>query len=120
MTNAGFTLGTPLGPDSWSLYASARVDLRYVRIWPWLEFIRRSSDQYHFVDYGPITRVMTGNEETRFRAGARVEAMPWRSVRLDARVLYEHVNDFAFVPSEKRDNGGMEFSITWTPNMTVP
>ena len=23
MTNAGFTLGTPLGPDSWSLYANA-------------------------------------------------------------------------------------------------
>ncbi|HEY2745755.1 MAG TPA: capsule assembly Wzi family protein [Polyangia bacterium] len=115
MTNAGFTLGTPLGPDSWSLYGSARVDVKRVRLWPWIEFVRRSDDAYHFVDYGPIYRTAYGNEETRFRLGLRAEAMLRPDLRADARLLYEHVDTFEFTPGAHRDNGGIELDLTWTP-----
>ncbi len=116
MTNAALTLGTPLGPDSWSLYGAVRIDLRRgAWLLPWTEFVRRSSDKYVFVDYGPIYRSETGTEETRLRLGVQGQMMLRRSLRLNARVLYEHVDAFQFVASEKRDNAGAEFFVTWSP-----
>jgi hypothetical protein len=116
MTNAGFTLGTPLGPDSWSLYAAARLDLgRRWWLQPWTELVRRSSDTYVFVDYGPIYRSSTGNAETRLRFGAQAQALLRRDLRASARVLYEHVDEFQFIPGANRDNGGIELALTWQP-----
>ena len=116
MTNADFTLGTPLGPDSWSLYATARVDLPHSAwVMPWFELVRRSSDKYTFVDYGPISRSATGVEETRARLGVQGRILLRPTVRLDARLLYEHVAAFEFMPGANRDNGGFEVALTWTP-----
>jgi hypothetical protein len=116
LTNAGLTLGTPLGPDSWSLFAGGRVDLpHHAWLQPWVEFVRRSSDTYVHVDYGPIYRSAYGNEETRIRLGAQAQLMLCPAVRLNARVLYEHVDAFQFVPGATRDNGGGELAVTWTP-----
>ncbi len=117
MTNAGFTLGTPLGPDAWSLYASGRVDLARWRAWlsPWIELVRRSSDSYVFVDYGPIYRSAYGNEETRIRLGVQGQWLARANLRLNARLIYEHVDGFQFVPGASRDNGGVELAVTWTP-----
>jgi hypothetical protein len=120
MTNTGFTLGSPLGPDSWSLYASARIDLRW-RAWisPWIEFVRRSSDTYVFVDYGPIYRSAYGNEETRIRFGVQGQMLVRTDLRVNARVLYEHVDTFQFVSGASRDNGGFELAVTWTPRIPM-
>ncbi|HXU67978.1 MAG TPA: capsule assembly Wzi family protein [Polyangia bacterium] len=117
LTNAGFTLGTPLGPDSWSIFVSPRIDLLRARLWPWLEFVRRSDDKYTFVDYGPILRTAFGNEESRIRLGIRAEMIVRADLRVDARALYEHVDTFAFMPGVQRDNGGVEVMLTWTPRM---
>jgi len=115
MTNAGFALGTPLGPDSWSLYAAARLDLPF-RTWllPWFEVVRRSSDTYMRVDYGPISRTSYGTEETRTRLGVQAQVL-WRSLRANARALYEHIDAFQFNSGVNRDNGGIELDGTWTP-----
>ena len=116
LTNAGLTLGTPLGPDSWSLYAAVRVDLpRRIWVLPWAELVRRSNDTYKFVDYGPIYRLTYGNEETRIRLGAQAQMIVRSDLRLNARILYEHASTFEFIPGSSRDNGGGELSLTWTP-----
>lgn len=116
MTNADLTLGTPLGPDAWSIYAAFRIDLpRRTWLLPWVEVVRRSSDKYTFVDYGPISRATTGNEETRMRLGAQAQVLLGHAVRFNGRALYEHVEDFQFVPGAKRENGGIELSATWSP-----
>ena len=115
MTNVGLTLGTPLGPDSWSLYAAVRVDLPTVRLWPWVEIVRRSSDIYTTIDYGPIYRSSYGTEETRGRLGLHAQTILPHGLRVDARVLYEHVTNYEFNSGSNRDNGGFEATLTWTP-----
>lgn len=116
MTNAGSALGTPLGPDSWSLYAAPRIDLAH-QAWllPWIEVVRRSSDTYTRIDYGPIYRSGYGNEETRIRLGIQSQMRVRADLRVDARLLYERVDTFEFIPGANRDNGGIEVALTWTP-----
>ncbi len=120
MTNDGFTLGTPLGPDSWSLYAAPRIDLpRRAWVRPWVELIRRSDDTYMRIDYGPIYRLTYGHEETRFRLGLQGQAFVRRDLRANLRVIYEHVDTFEFLPGVTRDNGGIELALTWTPEFSA-
>jgi hypothetical protein len=116
MTNYGVTLGTPLGPDAWSIYVAPRIDLP-LRTWlmPWFELVRRSNDTYTTIEYGPIYRDTYGNEETRVRLGAQAQMLLRPNLRVNARALYEHVETFQFVPGVSRDNGGMELMLTWQP-----
>lgn len=115
MTNGGFAVGSPLGPDSWSVYAEARLDVEPFTISPWLELARISSDTYQLVEHGPIFRTSSGIAELRYRIGARARVAPSPSLRLECRALFEHVDSFAFVAGAARDNLGIEMTMTWFP-----
>jgi len=115
LTNAGRTVGTPLGPDSWSLFASFRVDTGKTRWWPWVEFVRRSSDTYSLMAYAPIYRTAFGVEETRYRAGLRVTTNPLACMRLDSQAFAERVENFGNVMNATQTNLGFEINLTWTP-----
>jgi hypothetical protein len=95
-----------------------RIDLRW-RAWllPWAELVRRSSDTYVFVDYGPIYRSGSGTEETRVRLGLQGQIMLRQDLRANVRILYEHIDAFQFVSGATRDNGGAEVALTWTPDI---
>ena len=115
MTNAGRVVGAPLGPDSWSLYASARIDVRRLAIWPWLEWARMSSDHYDAIEFGPVDVISHGPAETRIRIGARGRLMLGQRLWIELSALYEHVDTFAFVPGSSRNNGGAQAGLVWVP-----
>lgn len=114
MTNAGFSVGTPLGPDAWSIYAALRIALPKATLTPALELVRRSSDHYHFVDYGPIYRVSSGVEETRARAFLQCQLKLLRDVRLDARAFLEEISHYDFLPAATRTGAGLDVSLVWS------
>lgn len=114
-TNAGRVVGAPLGPDSWSLYASGRVDFRRYTLWPWFEWARLSSDTYNAIAYGPILVLEHRTPEYRYRFGVRARMELGLGFRLEGRALYEHVANYQFMQNAARDNGGVELSVVWTP-----
>jgi hypothetical protein len=105
------TVGSPLGPDTQSIYAGVRAG----NITPWLELVRFSSDTYTFVDHGPITQATSGPAELRYRAGVRGRVVLTRELRAEADASYEHVSTFAFQPGASRDNLGMMLVLVWQP-----
>lgn len=116
MTNQGRVVGAPLGPDSWSLYLSARIDLpRRMTLWPWIEWARLASDHYNEIYQGPILVTSKGPAESRWRIGARARFVLRPDLRVEASALYEHVDTFAFTPGTMRDNGGVSASLVWFP-----
>ncbi len=110
------TVGSPLGPDTQSIYVAARAG-----VWaPWIELVRFASDTYTFVDHGPITQATSGPAELRYRTGARVRLPVTRELRAEADASYEHVSTFAFQPGTSRDNLGMMLVLVWQPGGFLP
>lgn len=114
MTNAGRVVGATLGPDSWSLYAAARIDFRRFALWPDFEWARLSSDIYQVIEYGPINVLATRPAEWRLRFGVRARVPLPHAIRIEGRALYEHVETYAFVPGAHRDNVGAELVFVWS------
>jgi hypothetical protein len=118
LTNDGRVVGAPLGPDSWSLYATARLDLpRRISVWPWFEWAQMSSDHYALMVHGPIVRTSTGPSESRERLGLRGRILLSRGIRIDAQALYEHVDTFSFVPGATRNNADVTATFVWMPRL---
>ena len=115
LTNVGRVIGAPLGPDSWSLYASFRVDLPRMTLWPWFEWARLASDSWNAVEHGPIELVRRGVDEDRYRIGVRLRIPLGPRLRFEAAALYERVESFAFDPGSAHQNGGLDATLVWTP-----
>jgi hypothetical protein len=114
MTNAGRTLGSPLGPDAWSIYTAVRLDLPRMTLSPWFELVRFSGNLYQLADQGTRVRLVAeGPTERRVRLGSTVR-IPIRSdTVLEARVFAERVNSADFVPGSSRTNLGATASLAW-------
>jgi hypothetical protein len=117
LSNAGRAVGTPLGPDSWSLYAAARIDVPTGALAPWAELAQIASDQY-VEDHG-IRRTRTGVTESRLRLGGRAWLRLRARLRVQVRAWYEHVWSAGFIAGAARDNLGLETSLTWEPEIPV-
>jgi len=119
LTHRGTVVGSPLGPDAVSFYADARLSLATHQIAPWIELVRLASDSYRFEHEGPIRRISGGQDEERFRVGARW-IMPVREgLELGAEVMYEHVEDAGFVEGARRENLGANITAVWHPSWTI-
>lgn len=116
MTNEGRAVGSPLGPDSWSVFVGARLDLRRAVLWPWVEYVRRSSDHFSIAADQAIFRVSEGPAESRYRAGLRLQARVNETVRVDLRTFVEMATTAAFVAGNTRGQAGVELGVTWTPH----
>jgi hypothetical protein len=110
-TNAGRAVGSPLGPDAQALY----VAQRFGAFQPWLEVARLASDTYSYGAGQPIVRTNDALAEFRYRIGLlatrRIDAH--LHVELDARA--EHIQDFAFVRGDDRNNLGADVALVWQP-----
>jgi hypothetical protein len=115
-TNANFVTGAPLGPDSESVFAQARLRFNALTLSPWLELARVSSDRYQFVTNGPINRIAKGEDEARYRVGARARMFLQRNLWIDVEAMFEHVDDFGFQTGSSKNNGGLTATITWYPS----
>lgn len=120
LTNAGRVVGAPLGPDSWSVYAAARLDFARFALWPSFEWARLSSDLYDAIEHGPIELVSARTAEWRVRLGIRGRVPLPRGMRIEGRALFEHVQSYAFVPSARRDNVGAELVFVWSADRALP
>jgi hypothetical protein len=115
MTNAERTLGSPLGPDAWSVYARGRIDLPAAAISPWAEIAHLSSDVYGATETGPIVRVSEGIAERRYRLGldARFDLRPRLSLQLAA--FAERAGNADLAEGATRFNAGLRGALSWTP-----
>jgi hypothetical protein len=120
LTHRGIVVGAPLGPDARSLYGDARLAVGRATVTPWLELARLSSDAYELVVDGRIDHVARGVDEERYRIGARIVAPLRAGLELGVEVLYEHVEDAAFVEGARRENLGASLSAVWYPEWTLP
>jgi hypothetical protein len=116
MTNADRTLGSPLGPDAWSLYSAARIDLNALSLSPWAELVRMSSDVYTATENGPVVRVSSGVVEHRFRAGMDAFLTLPAGTTLRLRAFAERVGNSDFIEGATRVNGGVLVAFTWAPS----
>ena len=107
MTNAGRTLGTPLGPDGRSLWLRADLEFSGVRVSPWAEWIRYSSDQYTETASGEIEVGARGTYEHRQRLGLEAELALSSSWRLQLSGFAERVGNADLVVGETRLNAGL-------------
>ena len=114
-TNAGNVVGSPLGPDSTSIFAGARINLGWSTLSPWLELTQHSSDTYTFVVDGPISRATRGVTETRYRAGARLRAPLTERLWCEGQLLLEHVESAGFMDGHRDDNFGIVGALVWHP-----
>src|SRR5262249_16671171 len=120
MTNAGRTLGSPLGPDAWSLYAAARIDARSVSILPWVELARLSSSVYGArPEDGPIEVVAAGASEQGFRAGVQARFSVAGGISLRVEAFGERVGNSDFAEGSTRLNGGLLATVTWLPGPRI-
>ena len=120
-TNAGRVVGSPLGPAAEAVYVAQRIGLpsnpswgQRISVTPWVELARLASDTYSYGFHQPIDRVTEGQPELRYRVGARSE---WREVHsgVELGVIYEHVEDFAFVTGARRNSLGADLRIVYYP-----
>lgn len=109
-TNAGRTVGSPLGPDAQALY----VSLREHAITPWAELARLASDTYTYDFHQPIVRTSDGLAEFRIRVGVRGSRALSSHLRLDARALTETIFNIGFVHAD-RHGVGIELVLVWHP-----
>lgn len=114
-TNAGFAVGSPLGPDAKSFFVGCRSNIAPVSIAPWLELAALSSDRYEFIPYGPINRIQGGPTEMRYRAGSDASVTLGAHVTLEIGAFFERVTTFRFVPGSDRNNAGLSATLTWSP-----
>lgn len=115
MTNAGRVLGSPLGPNAWSGFLGLRVDLRRAMLWPWFEYVRRSSDQYSCPYHQSCFRTAAGVAESRYRVGLNGQFRPRQGMRVDLRAFAELVTTSAFMPGRTDGNVGLELVVSWVP-----
>jgi hypothetical protein len=114
-TNADRVVGAALGPDAKSLLAEARLDFADFSLYPWVQVAGISSDTYELIAYGPINRISDGEDEVRYRFGARARIPVTSRLRVEAEALFERIDDFAFQSGVDRNNGGIIASIIWCP-----
>ena len=114
MSSAGRLLGSPLGPDAWSLFAQLHGRAGAAALSPWFEWIRLDADQYQGFDPGPGGLVLThrGPRERRARGGLdgryRLDAR-WA---VEASVWVEQTWGEAFVPGADFVTGGARAALT--------
>ncbi len=113
MTNAGRTLGSPLGPDAWSLYGRGRIDLAAATLWPWVELAHLSSDVYGATEDGPVIRVSEGVAERRIRLGLDASISLQRGVSLELEGFGERVGNADLTVGSTRVNGGLFAALRW-------
>ena len=107
-TNAGRTLGSPLGPDGLSLYLHGDLELPFGRVSPWAEALRFSSDTFKDdgLGDGGVTVDRVGPAEKRLRVGVEL-SIPLRKVfLLEANLYVERVTTADFVDGAVRRNAG--------------
>jgi hypothetical protein len=119
-TNEGRVVGSPLGPDAVALYVAQQIGVSHagaemqVTLTPWVEVARLSSDTYSYGFHEPIDRVTAGQPELRYRAGARVVTRE-TFAGVEVGVIYEHIEDFAFVTGARRNSIGADVKVTYRP-----
>jgi hypothetical protein len=118
-TNGGFLVGSPLGPDAKSIYGAVELNWKLLLLRPWLEAAVLESATYEFVDHGPITPKAEGPNETRLRGGISSRRTLGSGVWLEAQILIEHVNNFAFESGVEQNNGGARLTIGWSPGIRI-
>lgn len=114
-SNGGYAVGSPLGPDTKSIYAMAEVARACFAVAPWLEHVQLSSDDVVQVTKGPIIPKTRGHREFRNRIGIDVRMALRNDMWAELELRYEHVTNFAFVPDDTRNNVGITASIVWYP-----
>jgi hypothetical protein len=119
MTNAGRTLGSPLGPDAWSLYGRGLIDVAGATLWPWVELAHFSSDVYGATENGPVVRVSEGIAEHRFRAGIDVRFSLRRGLSLQLQAFGERVGNADFTAGLIRFNQGLSATLRWIPGLAL-
>jgi hypothetical protein len=112
-TNSGLAAGSPLGPDATSFYLGARIGAGALTVFPWIEYATLSSDTYVFEPYGPIDRLTSGPNESRYRLGTRARLFIRDDVRIEPEIAFERVQTLAFTPGSQRTNAGFAVSLTW-------
>jgi len=118
-TNAGRIVGSPLGPDTQSIFVGGRTHVADYELQPWLELIRFSSDTYSIIDHGPILHATDGTPEYRYRFGTRARTRLNREITAEASLSYEHVTNFAFLSGVGRDNVGLMLTMVWQPDFLL-
>ena len=107
-TNAGRTLGSPLGPDGLSLYLHADLELPFGRVSPWVEALRFSSDTFKDdgLGGGGVTVDKAGPAERRLRAGLDLSIPLGGSLLFEANLYLERVTTADLVEGSVRRNAG--------------
>lgn len=114
-THGGYAVGSPLGPDSQSIYASARFNRERYSVTPWLEHVQLRSDTYRFVVDGAISPTMRGRREFRYRAGFDGRFALRKELSAEVQLRYERVTNFVFVGGDSRNHFGVTASVMWYP-----
>ena len=115
MTNLGRTLGSPLGPDTWSVFAQGKVDTSIARFAPWVEMARLSSDVYTATETGPVERIRSGPAEKRLRGGMHASVALREKVLLRVDGFAERIFTAGFDPAATAVNAGVMASLWFGP-----
>ena len=115
MTSSARTIGTPLGPDGRSLWIRADLELPSVRLSPWFEWLRYTSDTYDSNDETGLFVSSRGVAENRQRLGIDAALAIGPAWDLTASLFAERVGNAGFVAGESRFNVGMRAAVTYTP-----
>lgn len=115
MSNAGRTLGSPIGPDAVSFWLRADFSIRGTWISPWAETLWFGSSLYETSDARGVYVARNGLSENRQRLGTDFRADIATSWYVDTGVFAERVGNFAFVPGTTRFNGGARFALVYSP-----
>jgi len=119
MTNLGRTLGSPLGPDTWSVFAQGRFATDAASFAPWVEVASLSSDVYTATETGPVVRLRSGPAEHRYRAGVQT-SFPVSGGVLRLDTFAERTSGTAFVPTATNVNFGIRAALIVRGNMFFP
>ena len=116
-TNAGRTLGSPLGPDGLSLYLHADLELPFGRVSPWVEALRFSSDTFKDdgLGGGGVTVDKAGPAERRLRAGLDLSIPLGGSLLFEANLYLERVTTADLVEGSVRRNAGVLAALRYLP-----
>ena len=114
LTNAGRIGGSPLGQDASSLFVRGRIALpKAAIVYPWFERATLRSDDYLFIDKGPITQVESGPREWRTRVGVNARVRLPHGLWLEPAALVEYVNQFGFQRGTERWNARLAVDVIW-------
>ena len=116
-TNAGHTLGSPLGPDGLSLYTRVDFEWAATRLSPWAEVLRFSSDTFKDDGGGDggVQVDKAGPAERRQRAGLEISLPLTRSFLFEANGYLERVTTADLLPGATRFNAGLSATLRYLP-----